>query len=135
MTNYESEISNLVFLNLFVIMIVILSPLVEKNTFSWVFSILGMLFLVELVIRILTTFYIIDNKTLTVKSGMWINKKIDISSIKKITRTNDIGWSVALSSDSLRILYEDAKQVIVSPKNKKQFLNDLTSIHPDLVMP
>ena len=57
-----------------------------------------------------------------------------IGSIKKITRTDDIGWSAAFALGSLRIMYGDAKQVTISPKNKQQFLEDLIASRPELVI-
>ncbi len=52
---------------------------------------------------------------------------------QKRTRTNDIGGSAAFTLGSLRIMYGDAKQDTISPKNKQQFLEDIISVYPGLV--
>lgn len=76
--------------------------------------------------------YIIKDTTLIVKAGFSINEKIDISSIRKIEATNNIISSPAASFDRLEIFYKTYESIIVSPKNKDEFLSDLTRINPKI---
>jgi len=61
-----------------------------------------------------------------------MNGKIDISSIRKIEATNNIISSPAASFDRLEIFYKTYESIIVSPKNKDEFLSDLTRINPKI---
>lgn len=76
--------------------------------------------------------YIIKDTTLIVKAGFSMNGKIDISSIRKIEATNNIISSPAASFDRLEIFYKTYESIIVSPKNKDEFLSDLTRINPKI---
>lgn len=76
--------------------------------------------------------YIIKDTTLIVKAGFSMNRKIDISSIRKIEATNNIISSPAASFDRLEIFYKTYESIIVSPKNKDEFLSDLTRINPKI---
>ena len=76
--------------------------------------------------------YIIKDTTLIVKAGFSMNEKIDISSIRKIEATNNIISSPAASFDRLEIFYKTYESIIVSPKNKDEFLSDLTRINPKI---
>lgn len=76
--------------------------------------------------------YIIKDTTLIVKAGFSMNGKIDISSIRKIEATNNIISSPAASFDRLEIFYKTYESIIISPKNKDEFLSDLTRINPKI---
>ena len=79
-----------------------------------------------------TTHYTIENTTLRINSGFLYNKKIDILSIKKISETNDLTSSPALSLDRLEITYNKFDCILISPKEKSAFIDELIAINPQI---
>ncbi|WJS96943.1 PH domain-containing protein [Flavobacterium johnsoniae] len=79
-----------------------------------------------------TTFYSIKNKTLVIKSGFIVNTSLDISSITKISETNSIWSAPAISFDRLEILYNKNKTILISPKEKTKFLEEIKRINPEI---
>jgi len=78
------------------------------------------------------TYYTITGAQLLIKSGFVINITMDIGSIKKITPTNSILSSPALSMDRLDIAYNKYDNVMVSPKDKTGFITRLIQINPSI---
>lgn len=79
-----------------------------------------------------TTKYIINNEILQIKSGILINNKVNIKTIKSIQKTKSILSSPAASFDRILIKYNKYDEVIISPKNKLEFVNDLKIINPNI---
>lgn len=79
-----------------------------------------------------TTRYIINENILVVKSTWIVNERIDISKITKIEKTNSVLSAPALSLDRLRIRYNKYDEVLVSPKEKKEFIDELFKINPNI---
>lgn len=80
----------------------------------------------------LTTNYTIDHNKLIIKSGFLFNKTIDINTIKKISETNNLLSSPATSLDRLEISYGKFGSILISPKNKNVFINDITAQNPNI---
>lgn len=87
------------------------------------------LFVVHLFV---TTYYTINGNNLIIKSGFLVNKTIDINTIKKISETNNPLSSPAISIDRLEIKYGKYDAVIISPKQKKEFIDNITAINPNV---
>lgn len=79
-----------------------------------------------------TTRYIINENQLTVKSTWIVNERIVISKITKIEKSNSILSSPALSLDRLRIRYNKYDEVLISPKEKKAFIDELLKVNPNI---
>ncbi len=79
------------------------------------------------------TKYTITGTTLNVKSGLVINIDIDIEKIKKITPNNTVWSAPALSFDRIEIFYNTYDSVVISPQNKKDFIETLKQINPAIV--
>lgn len=73
--------------------------------------------------------YVIDEATLKV---WWV--KIDIHSIKRIYKTNNPLSSPALSLDRIAIVYNKYDEILISPKLKKEFVEELLKINPDIIV-
>lgn len=69
---------------------------------------------------------------LQIKIGHFNYTKIDISTIKKIQKTRNIISSPAASMDRLEISHSKFDSVIVSPKNKTDFVHQLLLINPSI---
>lgn len=63
-------------------------------------------------------------------SVYWI--KIDIQSIRKVYKTNNPISSPALSLDRIEIIYNKFDSILISPKDKKSFVEDLLKINPNI---
>ena len=71
-----------------------------------------------------TTYYRLEGDTLFVSSGP-IRLRIPLREIVNITPTNSPLSSPALSLDRLRIEYGRGKSVMISPRNKEEFVRNL----------
>jgi len=60
------------------------------------------------------------------------NTKIEIKSIRKIYRTNNPLSSPALSLDRLAIVYNKFDEILISPKERNQFIDELLKINPSI---
>jgi len=79
-----------------------------------------------------TEYTITDNGTLKVKCGFVYNKSFDINKIKSIVKSNNLISSPAPSLDRIELTYGKFDLIIISPKNKTEFANDLTKINPKI---
>ena len=79
-----------------------------------------------------THYTINEKKELMVKCGIIYHSKIDISSIKSISKTWNPISSPAPSLDRLEIKYGKWDSVIVSPREKQAFIQALQEINPDI---
>jgi hypothetical protein len=80
----------------------------------------------------LTTYYVIDQGFLTVKSGFLINKKIDINTIRSISETNNPISAPAASFDRLEVVYHQFSSILISPNDKSEFIDNLTRINSEI---
>lgn len=60
--------------------------------------------------------------------------KIDIKTIRKIYKTRNPLSSLALSLDRIAIVFNKYDEVLISPKEKKLFVDDLLKVNPDIVV-
>lgn len=79
-----------------------------------------------------TSYTITTNKRLLIKSGILFKAEIDIETIRKIESSNSILSSPALSMDRLEIFYNKYDTVLVSPKDKQEFIAHLLTINPNI---
>ena len=77
-----------------------------------------------------TAYTITADHLLKIKCSVIINMEIDINTISKITKTLSALSSPALSFDRIEIHYNKYDSVIVSPKNKAEFIARLKTINP-----
>ena len=132
---YTSKISLgiLIFIILvFVISGIVIIDLNVKNNFGVAVYVLTILFIAYLFVT--TNYTIYNQQTLIVKSGFLMNKKIDINSITKISKTNNPISSPALSLDRIEIFYNKYDSVIISPKNEQEFIQDLQKINSSIII-
>ncbi|GAB4002359.1 PH domain-containing protein [Spirosoma daeguense] len=81
---------------------------------------------------IMTTNYRIQGNRLTIKSGFLFNKTVDIITIKKVVATQNIISAPATSLDRLEVIYNRFDSVIISPKDKDDFVKELLAIKTDI---
>ena len=80
------------------------------------------------------TFYEIEDNTLYIRSGWSKPIEIDISTIVKIQKKNNILSAPATSFDRLEIEYDKRKKIMISPKMKKDFLSKIKELNPQVII-
>ncbi|WP_333876952.1 PH domain-containing protein [Flavobacterium sp.] len=88
------------------------------------FGLLSLIFLMFKSIK-----YKIDGQLLII---WWV--KIDIMKIKKIYSTNNPLSSPALSLDRIAVTYNTFDEILISPKNRAEFIAELLKINPNIVV-
>jgi hypothetical protein len=78
------------------------------------------------------THYTIENSKFKVKCGIFNYKPIDVEKIKEISNTKNIISSPAPSFDRIKIRYGKFNELIISPKDKLNFISDLIKINPNI---
>ncbi len=76
--------------------------------------------------------YLIEKENLTIECGFFINQNINISTIQKISETYNPLSSPAGSIDRLEIKFNTFDSVLISPKDKKAFINTLLLVNPTI---
>jgi hypothetical protein len=77
----------------------------------------------------LTTYYLVSDKLLTIKSGFIVNKSVNIDSILIISESHNPLSSPAGSLDRLEIRYSNTGVILVSPKDKIGFIKHLKHLN------
>ncbi len=78
----------------------------------------------------LTTCYTIEGDQLLIKSGFLFRKTVPIPSIRKIRETNNPLSAPATSLDRLEIVFGKYESVLISPKQKLEFIQHIQTINP-----
>ncbi|HRR08136.1 MAG TPA: PH domain-containing protein [Rhodothermales bacterium] len=81
-----------------------------------------------------TTYYVIDQNILRVRSGFFIDLKINIQDIHAISETRNPLSAPATSLDRLEIRYAHRSMVLISPKDKVGFIREIRGINPHVVV-
>ena len=113
-----------------VVFVVFCYPMIEGilskdyTMFLVSFGILSLVFLLFKTIK-----YKIDGENLII----WWNK-IDIKSIKRIYATNNPLSSPALSLDRIAVVYNKFDEILISPKEREIFIQELLKVNPNIVV-
>ena len=97
---------------------------------------IGFIIMVFIIIYTLYTFlsinYKIEKDNLNIKCAILMNINIDIKSITKIRETYNPLSSAAASIDRLEIFYNKFDSILISPKLKGEFIQNLIKINPNI---
>lgn len=99
---------------------------------AWVGLTIILLLFTFIIHMLLTTQYKIIGKTLIIKSGIFVNKSVNIDTIRKITETNSMVSAPANSLDRLELNYNKFERIIISPKDKNGFIKFLSELNPNI---
>ena len=133
---YYSKVS---FTLLIIIFIVFFGPVIPSYL-DYGFN--SNLFLITLVLILIygfilhmffNTSYTIKDEKLYIKCGFFNYKPIAISEMKKVSNSSSIISSPAASFDRIEITYGKFDELIISPKDKTKFVDDLLKINPELI--
>jgi len=81
-----------------------------------------------------TTEYTISGTSLRIKSGVFVDETIDIGRITTVAETRDPTSAPALSLDRLAIAYNARDSIMVSPRERSEFVEHLTRLNPGIVV-
>ncbi len=132
-TTFKSKIDiGIVFIIVFVIGLsaipMFLSPI------SWIGIIILLFTLIFIIYIFVAIKYVIEDNQLFIQTGISKSLKIDIHSISKISKTNNILSSPAASLDRIEIEYGSRNKIIISPKNRNDFFIKIKEINPQVVI-
>lgn len=99
---------------------------------AWIGLLINMTAIVGICYVCIHTTYTIEGNVLCIKSPLILPITIDIDSIQKIQESRDPMSSPAGSLDRLEIIYGETDRVLISPKCKKEFLQHLQELKPEI---
>ncbi|MDC6367486.1 MULTISPECIES: PH domain-containing protein [Flavobacteriaceae] len=76
--------------------------------------------------------YEIKGEYLLINYAAFYKKKIEISSINQIKETQSLISAPAASLDRMEIFFNRFDSVIISPKNKKEFIEHIKYVNPEI---
>ncbi|MCA0983460.1 PH domain-containing protein [Halobacillus yeomjeoni] len=77
------------------------------------------------------TGYLLESGVLKIQSGPF-KRKINIDDIYRVNKLKSLFTAPALSVDRIVILYGNNHEIIISPKNEKEFLELLLKVNPNI---
>jgi hypothetical protein len=99
---------------------------------AWVGLLINMTAIVGICYVCIHTTYTIEGNILSIKSPLILPITIEIDSIQKIQESRDPMSSPAGSLDRLEISYGKTDRVLISPKCKKEFLDQMRELKPEI---
>lgn len=130
MKRYPSKISY--GLLLFVFIVTAPSIAISISHTNWTGIGINLLTLAFVLYVFFSIYYSIEGNILIIRIGFVTMKKIDISEIKIISKSNSWIGSPAASLDRLKISYNRHSNILVSPKDKEGFIKELIRINPGI---
>jgi len=132
---YQSKLSLTIALFILAVFAFVGFEIIHSNQQSELGVVVYVLTIIFLIYLYFTTSYkIIDHKELEIKVGILMNDKIDIGKISRIRKTKSLISSPAWSLDRIEIFYNKYDSVIISPKNRKEFIQDLQKINSSIIV-
>jgi hypothetical protein len=108
---------------------IVIFSVIKKEWIGFIIAIIPTIFIWDM---FKSTFYIITEEELIIRCGIFYKLVIKITDIRKISESNDLISSPALSIDRLEILYNRFDTILISPKKKYEFLQSIETLKPDI---
>lgn len=99
---------------------------------SWLGTVIVLPIILLITYLFITTHYTIKGEHLIIKCGFLYHKKISIKQVEKITETNNPLSAPATSLDRLQITGNQANDILISPKHKKEFIAAMLALNPNI---
>lgn len=106
----------------------------SEKEHQWIFMLIGISTLGFFVLTSKLTNYRIEEHYLHIKCPPFYNKKIAINSITKVAVSRNLISSPAPSLDRIEIYFNTYDSIVISPKDKLQFMEDLKRINPSITL-
>ena len=130
MKNYKSKLGLELIIPISLIFGYALFELITEK--SWIGVFIISLTILFILYTFLSINYKIEKENLNVKCTFLVNENIEINTIRKITETYNPLSSPAASIDRIEIFYNKFEGVLISPKKKKEFIEDILKINPNI---
>ena len=92
-----------------------------------------LIFVLAFITYMLTSIkYTVENQNLNIKAGFLINQNINIMNIESIKKSKNILSSPVASLDRIEIIENNKNSILISPKNKIDFIEELKKINPQI---
>ena len=108
---------------------IVIISIIKKDWIGFIIAIIPTIFIWDM---FKSTFYIITEEELIIRCGIFYKLVIKITDIRKISESNELISSPALSIDRLEILYNRFDTILISPKKKYEFLQSIETLKPDI---
>jgi hypothetical protein len=129
---YKSKIGTGIIIFIVIVLGLSVYPMIQERIWEGLWPIVLVTIFIVYVFSQIS--YGIEGGTLKVKCGLLMNKTYEISRITKITETNNPISAPAASLDRLEISLANGKSVIVSPKEKSHFIEELKRWNPNITV-
>lgn len=133
---YYSKVS---YTLLIVVFIVFFGPLIPNyindgfNSTMFLMT-LALIILFGLIVHMFfNTTYKIEKEKLHIKCGFFKYRPVNIKEMKKVSTSSNVISSPAASFDRIEITYGKFEELIISPKYKTKFVEDLQKINPGII--
>lgn len=83
-------------------------------------------------LNISTEYTIVETGVLKVRCGIFFNKSFDIDKIKSVSKSNSLVSSPAPSLDRIELTYGKFDTIVISPKDKIEFVKELIKVNPKI---
>ncbi len=127
MQRYPSKIG--VGFLVFILIIVLGSSMVLINNREWIGLGINILILSFVAYTLMNIYYVIDLKVLKIRCGFFFKKTIAIDTIYKISESRNPTSAPAASLDRLELFYSQNKSVLVSSREKQNFVDHLIRLN------
>lgn len=128
MTRYKSKIDTWLVVVLAISLGLPLAATLYQQ--DWITSSILAITIAFVVHLYLNTYYVIEGEELRIKAGFLYTIKINIHAIKRIEKSNSLLSSPALSlSDRIEIFYGKFDSVLISPKDRRGFVEELLRVN------
>ena len=108
---------------------IVIFSIIKKEWIGFIIAIIPTIFIWNM---FRSTYYIVTEEELIIRCGIFYKLVIKITDIRKISESNDLISSPALSIDRLEILYNRFDTILISPKKKYEFLQSIETLKPDI---
>ena len=133
---YYSKVSYTLLIVVFLVFFGPLIPTFISNGFNGNTTILflAMVVLYGFILHMFfNTTYKIENEKLYIKCGFFKYHPVNIGEMKKVSKSSNIISSPAASFDRIEIRFGKFDELIISPKHKTKFVEDLQKINPEII--
>lgn len=129
---FVSKIGTFILVPLAILLGILMLAFIQEGALAGLIPlILVILFILNM---FLNTRYILDQGMLDIRCGFLYRKVIDVARIRKISETNTLMSSPALSLDRLELHLDKASSVVISPKNKDEFIEAMLQVNDQILV-
>ncbi len=118
-----------------IVLALVIGPLTVQLFLArhWLGFLINLLVIAIIIHLVSTTYYLVRGRTLLVRSSFFYNLQIPIDHIVEIRATNNPLAAPAASLDRLEILYGNQGSILVSPRDKEDFVRTLRAVNPKIL--